>query len=148
MPVVPLPGSGPPGAVGQPTVVPTVALLLARFGSDDDVVTLATFVTVVVPGFRLYVAETDFPLPLAMVPSEQGKTAQAPATETSVVPAGVGSLSWTFAAGDGPLLMTLIAYVIWLPAVSSCGPTFVKLRSAVAVPVTFVVEGVLLTGAR
>src|SRR5437762_208067 len=73
----------------------------------------------------------DIVWPDVIVPRLQGvKVAQPPAGGTKVKPAGVGSLSETPLASDGPLLVTLMLYVIVFPAVVVAGPDLVTDKSA------------------
>src|SRR5262252_3743548 len=78
--------------------------------------------------------------PATIVPSEHGKPPlHAPLADTKVSPVGVGSLSVTFAASDGPASVTVIAYVIVDPGVACAGPLFEIWRSATGVTVTALV---------
>src|SRR5260370_37534432 len=96
-------------AVGQPrTVVADAELLLPiESGVVDD--TLAVLTTAVEgPGVTVYVACVVAVWPGFMFPSEQGNEEHAPVATTNVRRAGVGSLSCTLDAIDGPLLTTEI----------------------------------------
>lgn len=60
-----------------------------------------------------------------------------PVSETAVVFAGTGSLKLTVVAAAGPLLVTVCAYVILLPAVTGFGlAELVTLKSACVPPAT------------
>src|SRR5262245_53121796 len=67
----------------------------------------------------------------ASVPRAQGKAVvQSPVFETKVRPGGVGSVTTTFVAVDGPWLVTWIVKVRFVPAVTPAGPLFNTARSA------------------
>lgn len=67
----------------------------------------------------------------AMVPKLQGKAVvQSPMFETKFNPAGVGSLTTTFAAFDGPSFLTVIVYVALEPGVMLAGPTLLIVKFA------------------
>src|ERR1051326_2128925 len=93
-----------------PTFVVAFALLFVLFGSDSLPDTVAMFVTLPLKfGDVLYVAVTVTVWPAVRVPRLQGKTVQPPPlAETNVRFAGVGSLSVTPVAVDGPLFFTPI----------------------------------------
>src|SRR5712692_1155621 len=67
-----------------------------------------------------------------MLPSAQGNEEHAPVAETKVNrPEGVYvSSSCTLAALDGPLLVTVMLYVMLLPGCAEPGPLFVTETSA------------------
>ncbi len=80
--------------------------------------------------------------PGGTVPRAQGKAVvQSPAVLTKVRPAGVGSLTTTFAALDGPALLTWIVYTSVAPGTTFAGPVLVMLTSALG---TSVLTSVLL----
>ena len=61
--------------------------------------------------------------PATTVPSAHGKPAlHAPLAERTVSPVGVGSLSVTLTASDGPAFLRVIVYVIGAPGVAFAGP--------------------------
>src|SRR5205814_1610558 len=66
-------------------------------------------------------------------------------SETNVVFAGTASLSATVKASDGPLLVTLIVYVMLEPPVAEEGePLFVTATSATVAEIVAVVDAELL----
>src|SRR4051812_26315190 len=68
-------------------------------------------------------------LPAAIV--QPGAAAHGPASEVTVVrPVGVGSVTTTFWASDGPSLLTVIVYVRLSPRCADAGPDFVTRTSA------------------
>src|SRR5215813_7807836 len=84
--------------------------------------------------------------PATIVPSAHGKPPlQAPLADTKVSPVGVGSLSVTVAASDGPAFVTVIVYVTDVPAVACTGPLRLTCTSADGVAVTVLVPA-LFTG--
>jgi hypothetical protein len=73
----------------------------------------------------------------ATVPKLQGKAVrQSPVLETKLNPVGVGSLTITFAAFDGPSFLTVIVYVALEPGVMLAGPFFVIVKFACGVRVS------------
>src|SRR5262249_10864396 len=67
----------------------------------------------------------------ASEPSAHGKAVvQSPVLETNVSPGGVGSLTATLFADDGPPFVTVMVYVAVLPGTTLAGPVFVIARSA------------------
>src|SRR5216684_5187038 len=106
----PLAGRRLPGATGQPTIVETVEELLVMMGSVTALLTVAVFETLpVVPPPSWNLALSEMVCPAVMVLRAQGKLVQPPpVTDTKVMPDGVGSLSMTFEAGEGPLFVTRI----------------------------------------
>ena len=64
-------------------------------------------------------------------------------TETIVTPLGIASLTTTFAAGDGPPLVTVKLYVTFVPAMAVGGPVLMIERSATERTVKFTVERLL-----
>src|SRR2546428_6914544 len=65
-----------------------------------------------------------------MLPSAQGNELHAPVAETKLSRGGVGSVSCTEAASEGPLFVTLIVYVTFVPGLAVAGPVLVTKRSA------------------
>ena len=92
-----------------PTFVVAVALLFVLFVSGVVVDTVAVFVTLPLKvGDVLYVDVIVTGEPTATVPRLHGYAlVQPPEFETNVRFAGVGSLTTTFAADDGPLFVTV-----------------------------------------
>jgi hypothetical protein len=114
------------------------ALLLPDVGSDVAVETLATFVTVVpwASESTFHFDAMTFVWPAASVPREQGKeVVQAPLFALKESTDGAGSLTTTFAAGEGPLFVTVIVYVIVPPAEAVDGPLLAIETSALPVMV-------------
>ena len=85
-----------------------VLLSLAAFGSSVALSTVAVFeIEPVAPLGTANVAVTLTTAPAASVPRSHGNPpAHGALAETNASPAGVGSSSTTFAALDGPLLVT------------------------------------------
>ena len=83
--------------------------------------------------------------PAASVPRAQGETEvlHGVDAETKVRPVGVGSVSVTAEASEGPLFVTLIVKVMFDPGVNVGGPVFVIDRLAEALTVE-VAEALLL----
>ncbi len=72
--------------------------------------------------------------PAGMLPSAQGNPAgQSPAVPTNVSPLGSGTVTSTFAASDGPLLVTVAVNVMVVPGVAAAGPVCVTCTSACGV---------------
>jgi hypothetical protein len=129
-------------AAGAATTVRAEALLFNEFGSAVAVVALAEFVTD--PGnVGAVITSVNVPLaPLASVamlavtvpvPPTAGVVSVQPGDaviEVKVVPAGRGSLIETFAAGSGPLFVTVMVYVMAPEVRTFAGPVFVTTRSA------------------
>src|SRR5438046_5458888 len=123
------------GVNGPCTTTEAEAVLLAVFVSCSLPTVVAVFVTVPVAlAVVTSVIVTDEPT--AMFPSWQLTTAppvQVPTeevTETNVVPAGIGSATVTPVAPFGPLFVTTIVLVLWLPSVAGFGaPVLVIARS-------------------
>src|SRR5712691_8099223 len=123
------------GTSGPFTTTEAEAVLLAVFVSCSFATVVAVSVSVpVAPAVVTSVIVTD--VPTAMLPSWQLTAAppvQVPcevATETNVVPAGTGSATVTPVAPFGPLLVTTIVQVTWLPRVAGFGvPVLVIWRS-------------------
>jgi len=117
------------------TLEPLAALALACTTSVKVTVLLAAIdaaVSVIVP-----------PLPGA------GVVAVKPAAgvmETNVAPAGTVSVSDTFCASLGPLLVKVIVYVTLVPAVATAGPVLLTARSAEVVTDVVTTVEVLLAG--
>ena len=117
------------------TVVVAVAVSSLVFGSNwsEETVTLFVMRPVLLEAtLARIVKETLAPLarlpklhPVVIVPEVQ--TAE---LDTNVTPAGNVSVTLTFVALEGPLLVTLIEYVIWLPAVTVAGPVLLMDKSA------------------
>ena len=83
--------------------------LFTVLGSGVEDVTVAVFDVPCKLGGAVNVALMVTDWPLLSVPRLQGNAVvQPPEFETKANPAGVGSLTTTFAAGDGPLLVTVI----------------------------------------
>jgi hypothetical protein len=84
-------------------------------GNGSGVVELTVAVLVMFPvaaGETAYVVVIVAVAKGTSVPSEHGKgVVQAPLLETNVSPAGVGSLTETLCASDGPAFVTLMEYV-------------------------------------
>src|SRR5262249_50254210 len=69
----------------------------------------------------------------AIVPSAHGKDVmQSPLLDTKVRPGGVGSVSSTSFAADGPALLTTMVYDTVCPGSTLAGPLFVTARFAEA----------------
>lgn len=68
--------------------------------------------------------------PLVSVPMAHGNAVHAPLTDTSDKRAGVGSVTFTLCASDGPLFVTVIVNVTFEPGFADAGPLFVTLTSA------------------
>ena len=113
------------------TTTDALAVLFAVFDSVSLPTTVAVFVSVpAVVAVVTSVIVTDAPFP--MVPSWQvisAPPAQVPcvvATETKLVPAGSGSATLTPVAVSGPLFLTTIVQVMFVPVVVGLGePVFV-----------------------
>src|SRR5438105_2666721 len=73
--------------------------------------------------------------------------AHAPLFDWNAMPTGVGSLTTTFAAGEGPRLVTTTVYVTFCPGLALRGPVFMVDKSACA-PTFVVLLAVLLPGTR
>jgi hypothetical protein len=128
------------GAVdGQVVNVVADAELFPKFGSGVGELTVAVLVTVPDPDTE-YVACTLWLCPALRLPIEQGNELHAPLAETNVRPDGVGSLSDTLVASEGPPLVTVIVYTMFVPAGALEGPLLVTLRSALMTTVLVVVE--------
>lgn len=119
--------------------------LFAALGSEVELATVAMLVTVPVPVPLLTVSVKVAEAPLT---SEGIEHVTVPATllqakagpvlcviETNVVPAGTTSLTVTFAASLGPLLVTVMLYGMLLPAVAVTGPLLRMETSALVVTV-------------
>lgn len=107
--LVPSAGEAVSVPLGQPVTVLADAELFAALKSKVVAETVAVFVTVVVgPDKTVYVALTVADDPAVIVPSEQGNDEQAPVAETKLRRDGVGSVSVTPVASDGPLFVTVI----------------------------------------
>src|SRR5215212_5447773 len=125
-------------AVGQATFVVTLSVLLLEFGSGvvEDV-TVAVFV---IGALLLVTVNVDVMValwPELRLPSAQGNGVEhAPLLPANVRPAGVGSLTLTFTAADGPLLSTKRVYVIVDPEPSVDGPDLFIDKSALCVIAT------------
>src|SRR5437879_1106375 len=91
--------------------VVAVEVLLVGFRSAVELLTVAVF-EIVVPAKLAGTLYVDVIVTLCdgfSVPSAHGYgPLHAPEFETKVRPAGVGSLTWTFAAGEGPRFETVI----------------------------------------
>ena len=91
--------------------VVAVEVLLVGFRSAVELLTVAVF-EIVVPAKLAGTLYVDVIVTLCdgfSVPSAHGYgPLHAPLFETKVRPAGVGSLTWTFAAGEGPRFETVI----------------------------------------
>jgi len=92
-----------------PTFVVALALLFVLFGSDSVPDTVAVFVTLPLKFADVpYVDVIVIDCPAASVPRLHGYAeVQAPLFETNVRFAGVGSLTVTPVAVDGPLFLTV-----------------------------------------
>src|SRR5438128_9206397 len=75
-----------------------------------------------------------------MLPRAQGNDVHAPDAETNDRREGVGSVSCTAAASEGPLFVTTIVKVTFEPGKAVAGPVLVTLRSAPVVTGSVVVE--------
>src|SRR5436190_19169053 len=113
------------GGVGVPTTsTVAVALLLLVFVSGLLPATVRVFVCrPTVLGVVTRVIVTDAPAAIGpMVQLRIAPPVQVPwvvVADTNVLPAGIGSDTTTPVASLGPLLVTTIVQVIWLPAFSS-----------------------------
>jgi hypothetical protein len=95
--------------------------------------TLAEFVTLEPAKFAgtSYVTVIVLVVFGATVPKPHGKAVrQSPVLETKFKPAGVGSLTITFAALDGPSFLTVIVYVALEPGVMLAGPVLLIVKFA------------------
>jgi len=112
-----------------------VAELLATLGSVVTEETMAVLVMLPSPpGGTEYVDVIIAVAPEASVPRLQGNAViHVPLFETNRRPAGVGSLTETACAGDGPLFMTVMVKVAFCPAIRAVLSAFVIDRSAVVV---------------
>jgi hypothetical protein len=119
-------------------VAVVVLELLSGFGSLVGLVTVAVF-AILEPEKSLgalYVTVIVLVSNGARIPNSQGKAVmQSPVLETKFSPAGVGSSTETLAAFDGPLFVTVIVYVTFVPGMMLAGPVFVISRSATGVSV-------------
>src|SRR5215831_13511783 len=85
--------------------------------------------------------------PAARVTRVHGKAVvHAPVFETKVSPVGVESVTTTFVAIDGPLLLTVIVNGTLVPAMACSGPVFSTATSAAAV-IVLVSVALLFAGA-
>src|ERR1051325_1506628 len=113
----PFVGQGGSGVVR----IMTLLLLLLGFGSVAELVTLAVFVTVA--RAKLLTAYVEVIVADWFAPIDGMRhgnaVVQAPELETNVRPAGVGSLTTTFAALFGPALATTIVNVTFVPTLAS-----------------------------
>ena len=92
------------------TALLVVELLLPGIGSLVDEPTVAVFEIVPLAlGATAYVVVKVAFAPAAIVGNEQGKgVVQAPLLERKIIPGGVGSLTTTPVASEGPLFVTVI----------------------------------------
>jgi hypothetical protein len=108
------------------TVVPWVAELLPEIGSVTPELTLAVLDNAAVrPAFTATTRWTVALAPFARsprfhvtVPADSDPPLSA---ETNEVPPGNGSVSTVLVAVEGPLFVTTMVYVTWLPAVTGSG---------------------------
>src|SRR5687768_18093401 len=114
--------------------VVALPLLFVVFVSVEVVETVAVLVMLEpAPPVTVYVATMVFVEPAPTVPSEQGKAVvQSPLFETKVRFAGVGSLTMTLSAADGPALFTRMVYEMFCPTPALAGPLLVMPRSPIA----------------
>ena len=117
--------------LGSAVVDVAVAVLDRTVPPAVEGLTLTTRVKTAFPTASDGLAQEMVPVPpTAGVVHDQPATAE---SDTKVVPAGSVSLHATVAAASGPLLVTVIVYVRFVPAVTGSGESvLVTARSAIA----------------